>query len=105
MVFRRAPAAAPTSFAPAHRWSVGYPTVNHALELLVAIGVHRTGGLWRKLMLRLLLLGLIGVAAYRIGKEMYQSIPSDFEPVPAPAGKTKRTQGRSKSGGGNVGDR
>ncbi|HEV2897140.1 MAG TPA: hypothetical protein VGX71_04700 [Pseudaminobacter sp.] len=56
-------------------------------------------------MLRLLLLGLIGVAAYRIGKEMYQSIPSDFEPVPAPAGKTKRTQGRSKSGGGNVGDR
>jgi hypothetical protein len=56
-------------------------------------------------MLRLLLLGLIGVAAYRIGKEMYQSIPSDFEPVPAPAGKTKRTQGRSKPGGGNVGDR
>ena len=56
-------------------------------------------------MLRLLLLGLVGFAAYRIGKDLYQSIPSEFEPAPAPAGNTGRTRGDGKSGGGHVGDR
>ena len=56
-------------------------------------------------MLRLLLLGLIGVAAYKIGKELYRSIPSEFEPAPAPAGDVRRTGDDSKSGGGDAGDR
>lgn len=62
-------------------------------------------------MLRLLLLGLIGVAAYRIGSEFLRTIPSDFEPVPAPAGNpeqsrtTGQRQGNSGSRGGHVGDR
>jgi hypothetical protein len=63
------------------------------------------------LMLRLLLLGLIGVAAYRIGSEFFRTIPSDFEPVPAPAGNPEqsRTTDKGKSNsefrGGDVGDR
>jgi hypothetical protein len=54
-------------------------------------------------MLRLLLLGLIGVAAYRIGSEFIRTIPSDFEPVPSPAGNpgrsraTERETGKSQS--------
>jgi hypothetical protein len=64
-----------------------------------------------KLMLRLLLHGLIGVAAYRIGSEFLRTIPSDFEPVPAPAGNPEQSrttdQGKSnsESRGGDVGDR
>jgi hypothetical protein len=46
---------------------------------------------WSELMLRLLLLGLIGVAAYRIGSEFFRTIPSDFEPVPSPAGNPVRS--------------
>jgi hypothetical protein len=62
-------------------------------------------------MLRLLLLGLIGVAAYRIGSEFFRTIPSDFEPVPAPAGNPEKSrttnQGKnnSESRGSDVGDR
>jgi hypothetical protein len=62
-------------------------------------------------MLRLLLLGLIGVAAYRIGSEFLRTIPSDFEPVPAPAGNpeqsstTGQRQSNSGSRGSHVGDR
>lgn len=50
-------------------------------------------------MLRLLLLGLIGVAAYRIGSEFFRTIPSDFEPVPSPAGNgaADRQAGKSRS--------
>lgn len=43
-------------------------------------------------MLRLLLLGLIGVAAYRIGSEFLRTIPSDFEPVPAPSGNPEQSR-------------
>lgn len=54
-------------------------------------------------MLRLLLLGLIGVAAYRIGGEFFRTIPSDFEPVPSPA---DQGQGDLElRGGGDAGNR
>lgn len=63
-------------------------------------------------MVRLLLLGLIGVAAYRIGSEFFRTIPSDFEPVPAPAGNPEHSTtggpGHDRSGfqgGDDVGDR
>jgi hypothetical protein len=71
----------------------------------------RKAGDGAKLMLRLLLLGLIGVAAYRIGSEFLRTIPSDFEPVPASAGNPEQSRasdrGQSGSGsrGGYVGDR
>jgi hypothetical protein len=71
----------------------------------------REAGDGAKLMLRLLLLGLIGVAAYRIGSEFLRTIPSDFEPVPAPSGNPEQSratdQGQSNSEfrGGHVGDR
>jgi hypothetical protein len=60
-----------------------------------------------KLMLRLLLLGLIGVAAYRIGSEFLRTIPSDFEPVPAreQSRASDQGQGNPKSRGDHVGDR
>ena len=58
----------------------------HPLELQAEAGVQRKGGNGVWLMLRLLVLGLIGLAAYRIGKEMVDSVPSDFEPMPTPAG-------------------
>ena len=62
-------------------------------------------------MLRLLLLGLIGVAAYRIGTEFLRTVPSDFEPTPAAAANSEQSrmtgqrQGNSRSRGGHVGDR
>ena len=89
-----------------------FSSVVSALELQTGIGVHPKGRRWSELMLRLLLLGLIGVAAYRIGSEFFRSIPSDFEPVPAPAGNPEHSgaagHGRGKTasrGGGDVGDR
>jgi hypothetical protein len=70
----------------------------------------RKAGDGAKLMLRLLLLGLIGAAAYRIGSEFFRTIPSDFEPVPAPAGNPEQSRttdqgSNSESRGGDVGDR
>jgi hypothetical protein len=50
-------------------------------------------------MLRLLLLGLIGVVAYRIGSEFLRTIPSDFEPVPSPAGNPGRSGATSRKSG------
>jgi hypothetical protein len=83
-----------------------------ALELQTGIGVHPKGRRWSELMLRLLLLGLIGVAAYRIGSEFFRTIPSDFEPVPSPTGNPKRSSrtgqkpGSSESPeGSDAGDR
>ena len=34
-------------------------------------------------MMRILLFGLVGYVAYRVGREFVESVPSDFEPVPA----------------------
>lgn len=41
-------------------------------------------------MLRTLALLVVGYAAYRIGREFIASVPSDFDPVPAPSATPKR---------------
>ncbi|WP_432286508.1 hypothetical protein SLT36_07115 [Aminobacter sp. BA135] len=41
-------------------------------------------------MLRTLALLVVGYAAYRIGREFIASVPSDFDPVPAPSDTPRR---------------
>jgi len=41
-------------------------------------------------MLRTLALLVVGYAAYRVGREFIASVPSDFDPVPAPSATPKR---------------
>lgn len=41
-------------------------------------------------MLRTLALLAVGYAAYRMGREFIASVPSDFDPVPAPSAQPKR---------------
>lgn len=41
-------------------------------------------------MLRKLALLVVGYAAYRVGREFIASVPSDFDPVPAPSATPKR---------------
>ncbi|MRX34454.1 hypothetical protein [Aminobacter sp. MDW-2] len=41
-------------------------------------------------MLRTLALLVVGYAAYRVGREFIASVPSDFDPVPAPSAQPKR---------------
>lgn len=41
-------------------------------------------------MFRALALLIVGYAAYRMGREFIASVPSDFDPVPAPSAQRKR---------------
>lgn len=41
-------------------------------------------------MFRALALLVVGYAAYRMGREFIASVPSDFDPVPAPSATPKR---------------